>query len=165
MLKYILGLIIDNLKFAEQKHSISIAINSGIIVFTSAYFFNKSSVITATAFCVVAFSAISLIFNFIALLSRSITIEKNSIPATGNLLYFKNISTYDEKQYLLAIKTFYNFPKEYVIDNFDTDLAKQIIANSKVANIKFSFFNKSLYFLFLAVSTLILLSALLWVGL
>ena len=53
--------------------------------------------------------------------------------------------------YIKKIQTDYSLPKSYKPDGFDNDLARQIIATSKVAKIKFRLFNVALTFLALAI--------------
>ena len=149
MLKYILALIIDQQKYAEQKHSFILAINSGIIVITVGFFTNSGPLVLLLNFCALFLCGISLSLNLIALYSRVIKIKQNNLKSLNecNMLYFGNIAYFSEDEFLKRIKSQYNFPENYECDNFDKDLARQIVINSRVVTIKHNLFNKSLIFL------------------
>lgn len=144
LLKYILQNILENLKLSEAKHSISIALSSGISVFL-ANFVNNGSVLGVVA---IIFCLLSVIISFFALSSKNI---KNFRPKKNrknyNLTYFKDISFMDEYLYLRHIINSYDFPSSYKPDNFEYDLARQIVATSIRAHSKYSLFNYSLVFL------------------
>lgn len=146
VLKYIYSVLIENLKFAESKHSILIALNSAIIVFVSGYLLKESIIVKFITCLIIIFSAFSLIFSFIALLSRKVRYKKkiNFKEKELNLIYYKHIINFSYEQYLVEIKKYYNFPKEYFFDGLDYDLSKQIIATANVTNLKFIYFNFSL---------------------
>lgn len=148
-LKYIYSILTENLKFAESKHSILIALNSALAVFISTYLTSTMLVVKLIACLIIIFAVISLLFNFLALFSRNIKYKKNIKfkEENLNLIYYKHIINYSFDKYLEAIKKEYSFPKEYEFDGLDKDLSKQIIAISNVTNFKFSFFNYSLFFL------------------
>ena len=58
---------------------------------------------------------------------------------------------YDEVGYIDAIKKEYDFTNIYKPDNMDYDLAKQIIATSKLTYIKFLYFNFAVVFLIVSI--------------
>jgi len=148
-LKYIYSILVENLKFAESKHSVLIALNSALAVFISTYLTNKLLIVKLIACLIIIFAVISLFFNFLALLSRNIKYAKN-VKFKGenlNLIYYKHIINFSYDTYLEVVKKEYSFPSDYVFDGLDKDLSKQIIAISYVTNFKFSFFNYSLIFL------------------
>ena len=148
-LKYIYSILTENLKFAEGKHSVLIALNSALAVFISTYLTNTSLIVKLLACLIIIFAVISLFFNFLALFSRSIKIVKNLKfkEENLNLIYYKHIINYSYDKYLEAVKKEYSFPQDYKFDGLEKDLSKQIIAISHVTNLKFSFFNYSLMFL------------------
>lgn len=148
-LKYIYSVLTENLKFAEGKHSILIALNSALAVFVSTYLTSRNIIVKLIACLIIIFAVISLFFNFLALFSRNIKYTKNIKYSENNLnlIYYKHIINFSYDKYLEAIKKEYDFPKEYCFDGLEKDLSKQIIAISHVTNFKFSFFNYSLLFL------------------
>lgn len=152
-LKYILATLNDNLRFAEAKHSVVIALNSAIIVFISGFLSGHNKIVTLLSCLVIISCSISMVFNFTALLSRKIRYIKNVKFKENelNLIYYKHIINFSYDQYLNEVKKQYNFPKDYKFDGLDNDLAKQIIAISNVTNLKFTFFNYSLIFLLIGV--------------
>lgn len=152
-LKYILATLNDNLKFAEAKHSVVIALDSAIIVFISGFLSGYNKIVTLFSCLIIMACSISMVFNFTALLSRKIRYVKNIKFKENelNLIYYKHIINFSYDQYLCEVKKQYNFPKEYKFDGLDKDLAKQIIAISNVTNLKFTFFNYSLLALLFGV--------------
>lgn len=152
-LKYILATLNDNLRFAEAKHSVVIALDSAIIVFISGFLSGHNKVVTLFSCLIIIACSISMVFNFTALLSRKIRYIKNVKfkESELNLIYYKHIINFSYDQYLKEVKKHYNFPDDYKFDGLDNDLAKQIIAISNVTNLKFTFFNYSLISLLLGV--------------
>ena len=76
MLKYILSVVMENLKYAEAKHSVSVALNSGIIIFVSSGFEVQNNVATIFAVFSIMFCGVSIAYGFLALMSRDIKIFK-----------------------------------------------------------------------------------------
>jgi len=146
VLKYIYSVLTENLKFAESKHSILIALNSALVVFISGYLNNNLIVVKFLTCVIIIFAAFSLFFNFMALLSRKVKYYKNISfkEKELNLIYYKHIMNFSYEQYLQEVKEKYNFPKSYKFDGLDYDLSKQIIAISNVTHLKFAYFNYSL---------------------
>ena len=92
-LKYILSVIMDNLKFAEGKHSIIIALNGAIIVLCINFFSSQNLLILILNYGVIFFCGASIIISAMALLSRSIKLKgKKPRKENINLLYFKDLS-------------------------------------------------------------------------
>lgn len=153
ILKYILAQVMENLHFAEGKHNISITLSSAVIVFAASQFSLYTRLGTVFASCAIVACAASLFCSFSAMSSRKIRwfhAFKKSEKAK-NLIYFQDVSSFDEETYIKKIQTDYSLPKSYKPDGFDYDLARQIIATSKVAKIKFRLFNAALTFLSLAI--------------
>ena len=152
ILKYTLNVIIENVKFAETKHSIIISLNGALIVFTAGFFSSKIFEIALLNWSVLLFSAISMLISFSAMHSRFDKIKKDyKTKRVNSLLYYRDISSLDTIDYLNRIIINYNFPKNYVFDEYEKDLASEIIANARLAEIKYSLFNKSIFFLGLAL--------------
>ena len=166
VLKYIYNVLSENLKFAESKHGILIALNSALVVFISSYLINNSILIKFLTCLIIILAIFSLFFNFMALFSRKIKYYKNLKYKYKelNLIYYKHIINFSYEQYLEEIKKAYNFPKNYKFDGLDYDLSKQIIAISNVTNVKFSYFNYSLIFLFFELLLTILNISLVGLG-
>ena len=151
-LKYIYERLLDNTKIAESKYAITIALASGVIVFASG-FLSLDSLIgkTLSAGCIV-FALISVLYGFVALSAKTIRIPRKKHPKKiKNLMFYKNIIRFDEHSYVEEIKKRYNFPNAYKPDEFDFDLARQVISLAKVVYLKFLYFNLSLVFLILSV--------------
>ncbi len=166
MLKYILSLITHQQQYAEQKHSFILAINSGIIVLTVNFFTNNGPVVLLLNFCVLVMCGVSLCLNLLALYSRVIKTKNTKLNSLCkcNMLYFGNISYFSEEEFLIRIKSQYNFPESYTFDDFDRDLARQIVINSRVVSIKHNLFNKSLLFLIFGLISAIFMFAVISLG-
>ncbi len=150
-LKYIYERLFENLKYAETKHSITMTLASAVIAFAST-FFSDNSVINIISSATIMLALLSVIYSFIALISREVKIKsnKNEIDKI-NLMFYKTIMLYDEINYVKKIKKKYNFPTSYKPDEMDYDLARQVISTAKLLYVKFSYFNYSLFFLFLSI--------------
>ena len=152
-LKYIYERLLENMKFAEGKHAITIALASAVVVFAISFLsLSTPFVATLSAGCI-AFALISILYSFIALSARKVSIKnfRGRENVRYNLMYYKDIMLFDVEHYVMTLKKQYNMPKGYKPDEFDMDLARQIISVAKVTNIKFVYFNMSLIFLFLSL--------------
>ena len=149
-LKYIYDKLYENMKYAEGKHSIILALSSAVIAFATTFFSdNLFQNIFATS-CLV-FALISIIYCFCALVVRNQKPRARKNPKTDNLLDYRQIITHDEESYLKAISKKYKFLNDYKPDEMDTELTKQIISISKAINTKFTFFNFSVVFLVFSI--------------
>lgn len=151
-LKYIYQNILEKNKIAESKFSITIALASAVVVLGASFVTKNNVIVNLLAGANMLFALISIIYAFCALMARKIRIKTRKITSEFvNLMYYKTIIKFDEYSYLNEIKKRYNFPTSYKIDEFDLDLAREIIATAKVVNSKFSYFNLSLIFLLLSI--------------
>ena len=150
-LKYIYQTLFENLKYAETKHSITMTIASAVIAFASTYFSNNQ-LINILASGTIMLALLSIIYSFVALLSRNVKISHEEREVNQkNLMSYRMISQYTDIGYVKKIKKEYNLPKEYEIDEMDLDLAREVISIAKLVSIKFSYFNYALFFLFLSI--------------
>lgn len=149
ILKYILSVNLDNLRFSETKHSVSIVLASAIIVFSATKITNELTIPTVFGIASIIFCALSIFASFSALSSRSITLKssKRKKEDDDSLLYFNDIADFSTEKYIEEIIKNYDLPKTYKPDGFDMDLAKQIIATSRIARRKFLLFNIALFLL------------------
>lgn len=154
-LKYIYGIIYENMKFAETKHSIVLTLSGAVIAFATT-FFGTNTRQNLFAISSIIFSLIAILYSFVALVARRVSIKKRKIDTTDNLLFYKDIMSYDEKSFIEQIKKKYDFTKIYKPDLMDYDLAKDIIATSKLAYIKFLYFNFAVLFLIASIVSIIL---------
>ena len=151
-LKYILQYVIENLKIAETKHSIIIALNGAVIALSLGFKSVGSNIVRYLNYAVLFFAGLSIIISFFALHSRNVNVKlKPKKYSDTNLLYFQNLATMTSGELLQNIIKYYNYPKNYEIDNFEVDLASTIIANSKVVKLKFKLFNDSTLFCVLSI--------------
>ena len=164
-LKYILSYVVENLKMAETKHSIIIALNGAIIVLILSYLNNPSIIIKSLNWAVIFFCGLSIIISFFAIHSRSVKVKtKVKNLQDKNLLYYKNLASMSSGELLENIIEYYNFPKDYVIDNFEYDLSSTIIANSMIVSIKYRLFNNSIFFSVVGIICALVMFTILGVG-
>ena len=164
-LKYIYDKLLELIRIAEAKYSITLALASGVIVLGSSFIGNTNVYTKILASGTVIFSLISIVYGFVALFARNIKVRPKTKPQRKkNLLFYKTIIHFDEENFLEELKAKYGFPNSYKFDEFDRDLARSVIAQARVANVKFLYFNISLFFLllsvFLAVAMVVVLGGL-----
>lgn len=151
-LKYILDYVLQNLKIAESKHSVILALNGVIVAFAVNYLMNNYAYIRYIDYIVISLCGLSILTSFFALHARSIKVKDiNKKIQKKNLLFYQNLANLNSLELVESIKTEYGFPKSYKADNFDLDLASTIIANSKIVQKKYQLFNKSALFCTLAI--------------
>lgn len=165
-LKYILQYVLENLKIAETKHSVIIALNGAIIALSLGFYSGGSGVVKYINYLVLFFAGVSIIISFFAIHSRSVNVKfKAKKYMDANLLYYKNLAEQTSEELLKNIIKYYNFPPNYKIDNFDIDLSSTIVANSRVTRSKFAMFNTSTFFCVISIIfciAMFLLSEALW---
>ena len=150
-LKYILERLIVTRKFAEEKHSVTIALASGVIVFSSYFISNQRPEIIFVSAGSIVLALISVLYSFLALSARRVKVKTETKKNSGDLIDYKSVADFGIENYLKTLKDCYQFPKSYKFDQFDKDLVMQIISTAKVAKIKFSYFNIALIFLALSI--------------
>lgn len=154
-LKYIYSVVYENLKFAEAKHTIVLTLAGAVLAFATT-FFSESLVQNMFAIASIIFSLIAIFYSIVALAARNVRVKSKNNHHKANLIYYKDIMHFGEKEYIDAIKKEYEFTNIYKPDNMDYDLAKQIIIVSKLAFIKYLYFNFAIVFLFFSVICLII---------
>ena len=156
LLKYILSQLLEHQKIAETKHSIAIALIGGLSVIVVGFVDSKIVLIKTLAIIALVFCLLSLLSSFIAVSSKLINIKgKTNIKENINYIYFEDIKNFSPSQYLQSIASAYNFPKGYLPDLFELDLAKTIITTAKRTSAKYKLFNVSLLFLFISLMLLL----------
>ena len=154
-LKYIYSVIYENMKFAETKHSIVLTLSSGVIAFATIFF---SVDIRQNLFAIasIIFALIAILYSFVALVARKVRLKNKAKKENYNLLFYKDVMHFNEESYIEEIKKEYDFTKIFKPDKMDLHLAKQIIATSKLAHIKFLYFNFAVLFLIASIICIIL---------
>ena len=145
----------ENMKFAEAKHSIVLTFCGAVIAFATT-FLGNNAVENLFSVASILFSLIAILYSFVALVARKVRIKKRKTNKGGNLIFYKDIMHYDASGFILEIKKKYEFTKIYKEDNMDLDLAEDIIATSKLAYIKFLYFNFAVLFLIVSIVCIIL---------
>lgn len=153
-LKYIYNILYEQLKYAETKYSISITLASALTVFSATYLKNFPPLITALSAISIIFSLISVGYGFLAISSKRLSQKKYvKIDKKLNLVYHKDIGKLNVKNYIEELIKNYPFLKGYQADNFDYDLARQVIDTAKNITQKYTFFNFSVVFLVASLIT------------
>ncbi|MBE7082288.1 MAG: hypothetical protein E7378_01225 [Clostridiales bacterium] len=154
-LKYIYSVIFDNLKFAEAKHTLVLTLASAVIAFATTFFGNNTYQ-NIFAVASIIFSLIAIFYSFVALVAKRVRLKQKKVKGQENLVAYKHIMRFDEVGYISAIKKQYNFTNIYQPDNMDFDLAKLIITTSKLAYIKYLYFNFAVVFLITSIICIII---------
>ena len=142
----------ENLKIAETKHSIIIALNGGVIALQIGFNNSDKAIVRYLNYAVLFFAGLSIIISFFALHARSVNVKfKAKKYSDTNLLYFQNLAAMNSEELIKNIIKYYGYPDSYKIDNFEIDLSSTIIANSKIVKRKFTLFNDSALFCVLSV--------------
>lgn len=159
-LKYIYHQLFETMKFAETKHSITITIATAIVAFATTFFSDNVTVNLLSSACIM-FALISIIYSFVALtLRRNVVPKRNKIKSKINLLDYHVITSFDEYSYVQTIKEMYKLPNAYKPDDFDFDLARQVIITARAIKVKLGCFNYSLVFLLFSLICGILVASL-----
>lgn len=153
-LKYIYSIVYDNLKFAESKHTLILTFSGAVLAFATT-FFSENIAQNLFAIASIVFALLAIFYSFIALVAKTSKITNTHKAKVCNLTFYKDIMNFDEVSYINEIKKQYEFTNIYKPDNFDYDLARQIISNSKLAHTKFLYFNFAVVFLLASVLSLI----------
>lgn len=153
-LKYIYSLVYDDMKFAESKHNIVLTISGIVLAFATTFLGNN---IAQTLFSVasIIFSLIAILYSFVALVSRNVKVKQKKVKREYSLVAYKDIVRFDENGYIEKIKKDYSFTNLYKPDKMDYDLAKEIISVSKLAWLKFLYFNFAVVFLIMSIVCII----------
>lgn len=153
-LKYIYSVVFDNLKFAEAKHTLILTLASAVIAFATT-FFSLNQIQNLFAIASIIFALISIFYSFIALVAKRVRLKQKKFNKTANLIFYKDILKFDEFGYIDKIKKEYSFTNLYKPDAMDYDIARQIISISKLAYIKFLYFNFAVVFLIVSIICII----------
>ena len=93
-LKYVFDRLEEQLKYAETKHSISIALASALAVFCATFLSSASPLIRVLSGVAALFSLVSVIYSFLALSVKNFHFTSPSGKTkTDNLLYYKVIAS------------------------------------------------------------------------
>lgn len=152
LLKYILSQMLEHQKQAETKHSIGIALISAVAVVLINYASSEVLYLKVISLISLAFCFVALAFSFLAVSARVVSVKKYKEPRQDiNYMYYKDIHNIVPSQYILGLARAYNFPDNFLPDNFELDLAKTIISTAQRAYSKNKLFNLSLLFLFISL--------------
>jgi hypothetical protein len=135
------SLVIDWLKYADQKLAGLLVLNGGIIWgYTRFIATSESSASINEKFIIFGYSSIILsilfcILGMLPILSKLRLFNKNKTDS-DNVLFFADIQKYNTHDYLklLRLKLEVN---DVICSKYDCDIAHQITANSKIATVKF----------------------------
>lgn len=161
-LKYVFTLMADWLKFAETKNAAIIAFNGSVllaIVGFSPTIFNFHGCYQLAFLSLFVGNFLSLFFALWAVRSRISPDTKGNktYQGTDNLFFFADIYNFKEEEYLKALKDKYEIADIDPTKPLFLSMAKQIIVNAGIANIKFNCFWWAWFFTSLGI----LLSAIL----
>ncbi|MEH6462507.1 MAG: Pycsar system effector family protein [Shewanella psychromarinicola] len=149
---------IDWLKFAEAKNGAVLAVNCAILfgVLRLALSTEISNIFIigylVQAIIMLAASILVALLSFVPRLDAPFWVTFPSKPGEVNVLFFGHICTLSPKGYL---ENFYkiNELSEGQFSKIDSQLSNQIVANSKIAYIKYTQFNYSIWLTISALLT------------
>lgn len=150
-LKYIYERFYEQVKYAETKHSISLTLSSALAILSSSYLSDTRSMVVILSASSIIFSLVSALYSFFALCIKKYSTKKSHNFKKGDLLSYDNVVRFGEDEYLKELLKEYPFPKGYKIDQFDRDLASQVITTAKAIKFKFTLFNYSITFLLVSL--------------
>ena len=154
-LKYIYSIVYEDMKFAEAKHNIVLTLSGAVIAFATT-FFGSNNLQVLFAVASIIFSLIAILYSFVALVARKVKVKQKKIKDNKNLVSYKDIISFNTEGYINAIKNNYDFLSGYKPDKMDKDLAEEIIKTSKLAWIKFLYFNLAVIFLIASIVCIIM---------
>ena len=146
-LKYIYERFYEEVRYADTKHSISLTLASALAVFSATYLTDTTPVIVIVSASSIIFSLVSVLYSFFALYAKEYKTTKTRRMNSSDLLSYKTVANFGEDEFLQTLVKEYPFVKNYKPDNFDYDLARQVIRSAKAIKHKFSLFNFSISFL------------------
>ena len=137
------------LRFAEAKNGALLGFNSALLLAivnilmtntnkTNLYIY--SYLLSGVFF--IGISCITLILSFFPETLRSKNLQKEKNIVFNNYLYFGHLAKYDAEDFYKASKKQYSKKEE-----FEKDLAEQIVINSKISAKKYKFFRIAMLFL------------------
>jgi hypothetical protein len=145
----------DWLKFAEQKLSGLIILNGGIIWGYTKITSSQTVVISISENLNIvgySFLLISILLSIVAIMPilTGFWYFKAEKTSLDNLQYFGDIHKYNAREYVGKLATSLGISNHRILD-FETDLAGQLIINSKITNIKFSRYKAASVLTFIAI--------------
>lgn len=168
-LTYIFSNVNEWLKFAEVKNAgliaFLIAAVSGLLGFIASFQQLNQSLKVGMIFCVILLVT-SCLISLSSFLPKVNRIEITFLHRIGeilegdNLLFFGDLAKYDAETLLSKIAKDYFSINLTKFSKIHTDIAEQIIINSKITNAKFQIFKIALRFVFVAFISLVLVSLL-----
>lgn len=155
LLKYILTQVFEQQKQAETKLGVVIALIGGVAVVMLNVKVSNNIYIKIVWYCAFIFCVLALIVCLVAVKAKKVQSRryKKSIEDI-NYIFYEDIKDFMPGQYLLNIAKAYNFPKDYLPDNFELDLAKSIVSLSKRVYTKNKLLNISFMLLVISFSFL-----------
>ena len=117
-LKYIYIIIYEDMRFAENKHSLILTLSSAVIAFATTFLGGSTRQILCSVAAII-FALIAILYSFVALIARNVKVKQKKIKNTGSLIFYKDIIKYDEKTYIDQVRKNYEFTKIYKPDQMD----------------------------------------------
>lgn len=152
LLKYILSQMLEHQKMAETKHGVGIALIGGFAVVIINFVVSENLIIKTISIVSLVFCFVAIGISFFAVSSKLIKVKETpKRKKIVNYLYFSDIKNFSPLQYLDELAVAYDFPKGYVPDSFEIDLAKNIISIAQRTAIKYRLFNVSIFFIFMGM--------------
>ena len=134
--------LLDNvqnlIKFADTKINVLLVISGVTTTFILTNFQNLFDLNCISKIILGAFFVIFICFVILSLLTISPRTDKHSGSTASKTIYFKHISSRVE------VKDFIDDYNKLTLESCLTDILYQVYENSKIADKKFTFYNRSL---------------------
>lgn len=156
-LRYILGLCVEWVKYAEKKNAALLVAASGLVLSLLGRFPDKTSPTIRVCFWIgcasLTLSAITCLVSFIPQIKFPWTSSEEKTRLEDNLFFFGHIANYSASEFLDALyKAEGSQPS---INKLHLDLAGQIIVNAGISMKKFRLFTAATWLATLGIAFLI----------
>ncbi len=155
----IFKLINDWLKYAEQKLTGLIVLNSALVWGYSRLINNYDSLsqtstyLNGMAYFLSVLSILICLVSIMPILNKKL-LKQGDMLATDNVFYFSDIKKYNAVQYLNLLNKKLG-GNQRVFSEYHRDMAKQVIYNSGIASNKFSMMKLASWMTLIAIITFI----------
>ncbi|HLP50021.1 MAG TPA: Pycsar system effector family protein [Chitinophagales bacterium] len=143
----------DMLKLGESKNVTLMAFNGAIIIgmLKLAHDYSENSIIYYL-WCAIIGCSISTLCCLISLVAQLIHRQVDvKLAKSDNLLFFGSIAQLSPEDLLKKLSSRYGLKSEN--ENYEKDLAKQIVITAQIAAKKYSIFNTAITWTFIGIAT------------
>lgn len=143
------------LAFSEAKNAALLAFNVAIVAASASYGYNN--ILNSVMVVIFLISSLLALLSFSPNLDKIVNYRGSKIGEDLNLIFFLEVANFDSpRDYIMNIRLKYGIESD---DNsMNVDLASEIIANSRIAVIKYNLFKKAVGADFIAIMVLVVIN-------